>query len=189
MRRRSRLPAQSRRPRAGGEPAAAGPGHDRRVRACQDHGALPPGQAARRTARLGQRAQPVRPTATITSASTRAAARRVIKSWPKRLESCGRSSSGSARNDAPSVRCADACNATASLRGPANRPGTARWSGRDAQEPCLQGDGGLRQDALRASSNRSGSAHSAAAPSSPGVRSHGSIHHRKIKSSSKSPGW
>ena len=38
----------------------------------------------------------------------------------------------------------------------------------DPQEPRLQGDGGLRQDAARASSSRSGSARSAAAPSSPG---------------------
>ena len=67
-----------------------------------------------------------RPTATVTSASTRAAARRAIRSWPTRPESCGRSSSGSVRNDARSVRFADVSNATAFPRGPANRPGTAR---------------------------------------------------------------
>ncbi len=50
----------------------------------------------------------------------------VIRSWPKRLGSCGRSSSGSVRNDARSVRFADVSNATAFPRGPANRPGTAR---------------------------------------------------------------
>ena len=66
------------------------------------------------------------PTATVMSASTRATARRAIRSWPARPRSCGRSSSGSARNDARSVRFADACNATASPRGLANRPGTAR---------------------------------------------------------------
>ena len=66
------------------------------------------------------------PTATVTSASTRAAARRVIRSWPTRPGSCGRSSSGSVRNDARSVRFADVSNATAFPRGPANRPGTAR---------------------------------------------------------------
>ena len=66
------------------------------------------------------------PTATVTSASTRAAARRAIRSWPTRPGSCGRSSSGSVRNDARSVRFADVSNATAFPRGPANRPGTAR---------------------------------------------------------------
>ena len=67
-----------------------------------------------------------RPTATVTSASTRAAARRAIRSWPTRPGSCGRSSSGSARNDARSVRFADVSDVTAFPRGPANRPGTAR---------------------------------------------------------------
>src|SRR5512135_965745 len=57
VRRRGRVPAQPRRPRPRAGPAAPGPGHDRRVRARQDHGALPKGQAARRTPRLGQRAQ------------------------------------------------------------------------------------------------------------------------------------
>ena len=59
----------------------------------------------------------------------------------------------------------------------------------DAQEPRLQGDGGVRQDARGRRSSRNGSGRSGAAPSSPGARSHGSIHHRKIKSSSRSPGW
>ena len=49
-----------------------------------------------------------------------------IRSWPTRPGSCGRSSSGSVRNDARSVRFADVSNATAFPRGPANRPGTAR---------------------------------------------------------------
>ena len=66
------------------------------------------------------------PTATVTSASTRAAARRAIRSWSTRPGSCGRSSSGSARNDARSVRFADVSAVTAFPRGPANRPGTAR---------------------------------------------------------------
>ena len=39
----------------GGRPALAGPGHGRRVRAGQDPRTQPPGQAARRPARLGQR--------------------------------------------------------------------------------------------------------------------------------------
>ena len=69
------------------------------------------------------------PTATATSASMRGAARRVIRSSPKRLGSCGRSSSGSVRNGARSARCAGASSATASPRGPANRPGIARRSG------------------------------------------------------------
>ena len=51
---------------------------------------------------------------------------RAIRSWPTRPGSCGRSSSGSARNDARSVRFADVSDATAFPRGPANRPGTAR---------------------------------------------------------------
>ena len=91
----------------------------------QDHGAPSPGQAVRRPPRLSQRAQR-RPTATVTSASTRAAARCAIRSWPTRPGSCGRSSSGSARNDARSVRFADVSDVTAFPRGPANRPGTAR---------------------------------------------------------------
>ena len=51
------------------------------------------------------------------------------RSWLKKLGLCGRFSSGSARNDAPSVRCVDASNATASPHGPGNRPGIVRRSG------------------------------------------------------------
>ena len=79
------------------------------------------------------------PTATVTSASTRAAARRVIRSSPKRPGSCGRSSSGSVRNGARSARCADACGARGSLRGPGNRPGTVRWSGLILKNPAYRG--------------------------------------------------
>src|SRR5512135_1897282 len=70
-----------------------------------------------------------RPMATVTSARTRAAARRVTRSWPKKPGSCGRSSSGSARSGAPSARSVDACDATVSPRGQANRPGTGLRSG------------------------------------------------------------
>ena len=75
-----------------------------------------------------------------------------------------------------------------SPRGPANRPGTARWSGRSSRTPPTRGRRPSARRA-RASSSRSASARSAAAPSSPGARSHGSIHLRKIKSSLMSPGW
>ena len=85
-------------------------------------------------------------TATVMSASTKEAARCVTRSWLKKLGLCGRFSSGSARNDAPSVRCVDASNATAS-------PDTDRETGlgscddlAHAQEPCLQGNGRFRQD-------------------------------------------
>ena len=69
------------------------------------------------------------PTATVTSASTRAVARLVIRSSPKRPGSCGRSSSGSVKNGARSARCADACGVRGFPRGPGSRPGTVPWSG------------------------------------------------------------
>ena len=84
LRRRGRLPLQS--PRAADPEenlSAPGPGHDRRVRAGQDHGAQPPRQAARRPPRFGQRAQRRAPTDIVTSASTRAMARHGIRSWPR----------------------------------------------------------------------------------------------------------
>ena len=46
---RGHLSAQPHRPRSRGGPAASGPRHDRRIQACQDHGALPKGQATRCT--------------------------------------------------------------------------------------------------------------------------------------------
>ena len=69
------------------------------------------------------------PTAIVTSTSTKVEARRVIRSWPKRLGWCRRSSSGLARNAVRSARSAGVSEATAFPRGPANQPGTARWSG------------------------------------------------------------
>ncbi len=51
------------------------------------------------------------------------------RSWPKRLASCGRSLSGLGRSAAQSAKSADAFAETAFPHGPANQPGTARWSG------------------------------------------------------------
>ena len=69
------------------------------------------------------------PTAIVTSASTTREARRVTRSWPKRLASCGRSLSGLGRSAAQSAKSADAFAETVFPHGPANQPGTARWSG------------------------------------------------------------
>ena len=188
LRRRGRLPAQPRRPRPRGEPAAAGPGHDRRVRARQDHGALPPGQAARRPPRLGQRAQ-------------RRALRLPLHQQARgrrRGALSGRGRRGPGRAEDLRVGRPGTMLDRRGLPTPATRrrPHADRQIGLgplgdlvvSSRTPPTRGRRPSARRA-RASSSRSASARSAAAPSSPGARSHGSIHPRKIKSSSMSPGW
>ena len=188
LRRRGRLPAQPRRPWPRGGPAAPGPGHDRRIRARQDHGALPQGQATRRPPRLGQRAQ-----------------RRALRLSLRRQARGGRRGALSGPGRRGPGRAEDLRvgrpGAVLDRRGvptpPARRrPHADRQTGLgprdglvDPQEPRLQGDGGVRQDAL-------GRVQAPAPPPParpPRAAQAAGLTGRyilgRIKSSSKSPGW
>ena len=128
------------------------------------------------------------PTAIATSASTRAAARRVIKSWPKRPGSYGGSSSGSQMNALRSERFAAVSSVMAFLLVRGNRPGTARWSGRCSRTPPTRGRPVSARRA-RARPRRHDSDRRAAAPHTPNARPHELRHLPKIRSRSMSLGW